>query len=326
MLANIMHLALVAIVWLAPLAAAPADAGAQRRLLLLHNGEVVEGNISRADDYYIVELSYGQIRVKISDVELICIDIEDGYRQKRAAIRVGNAQHHLELARWCLRHDLFGPAAVELADATIADPDNPLIVAMRYRLKMAMAPPSPSADGETAPPGPSNAELDRLVRNLPYKAVEYFTQSVQPVLMNNCMGSGCHGPFTETPMRLFRVSKDKSPSRRMTQRNLHSLLQFIDRENPAESPLVKACSGPHGDKQKSVFAEGQEEQQRRIVIWALLLAHQPAADQPATVSRPPQAPGDAAAQADDPSQTEDPFDPEVFNRRHAPPADADIRD
>ena len=314
MLARAMRLALFAFICSAPFA---ADGASPRRMLLLRNGEVVEGGISRADEFYVVDLPDGQIRVKAADVELICADIGDGYRQKRAAIQVGNVQHHLELARWCLRHDLFGPAAVELADATIADPDNPMIGVMRHRLKMAMTPAPAPTGQKVASPGPSNEELDRMIRGLPYKTVEYYTQSVQPVLMNSCMGSGCHGPFGETPMRLFRVSQNKSPSRRMTQRNLHSLLQFIDRENPGESPLIKACIGPHGGKQQPVFGQGENEQRRRIVLWALLLAQRPAAQRPESVSRPKRTPNNAAAQAA-PTPNGDPFDPEIFNRRYAP--------
>ena len=156
-----------------------------------------------------------------------------------------------------------------------------------------------------------------MVRNLPHKAVETFTQSVQPVLMNNCLGSGCHGPLSDVPMRLFRVSSGKSPTRRMTQRNLHSVLQFVDRENPTASRLIKACDGPHGSARHSVFGERQGDQYRRLLIWTLLLAERPAARSPATVSTPPQSPGKTASQASI-DQPADPFDPEVFNRRYAP--------
>ena len=288
-----------------------------RQMLLLRNGEVIEGRISRADDFFVVDLSNGQIRVKQSSVELVCNGIEDGYRRKRAAIQVGNVHHHLKLARWCLRHDLFGRAAVELADAMVADADNPMIGLLHHRLRMAMEPPSSSKTANLPARGPSNEELDQMVRNLPYKAVETFTQSIQPVLMNNCLGSGCHGPLSDVPMRLFRVSRDKSPSRRMTQRNLHSVLQFVDRENPTASRLIKACNGPHGTTRNSVFGERQVNQYRRLLIWTLLLAERPAARSPATVSTPPQSSGTTAAQAS-PPQPADPFDAEVFNRRYAP--------
>ena len=36
-----------------------------------------------------------------------------------------------------------------------------------------------------------------MLRGMPHGAVETFTQSVQPVLLNHCATSGCHGPQSE---------------------------------------------------------------------------------------------------------------------------------
>ena len=144
-----------------------------------------------------------------ADVDLVCTSLEDGYRRKRAAIQVGNVHHHLELAQWCLRHGLLGPAAAELADATVAEPNNPMIDVLHHRLKMALEPPPAPETAGKSTSGPSNEELDRMVRSLPHGAVETFTQSVQPVLMNHCATGGCHGPQSDTGLRLFRVPTGK---------------------------------------------------------------------------------------------------------------------
>ena len=101
----------------------PPDQG----ILVLRNGQTIEGRITQADGLYVVDLGDGQIRVKPPDVDLVCACLEDGYQRKRAAIQVGNVQDHIELAQWCLRHGLLGPAATELADATVAEPNNPMI-------------------------------------------------------------------------------------------------------------------------------------------------------------------------------------------------------
>ncbi len=289
------------------------------KMLLLRNGSVIEGNISRVEGFFLVELPNGQIRVKQSEVELVCRDLEDGYRRKRARIQIGNLHHHLELARWCLRHELFGRAAVELAEATIADRNNPKIELLRRRLRMAMNPPSPSESDSPPPAGPSNEELDRMVRNLPPKAVETFTQSVQPVLMNNCMGSGCHGGSEEAPMPLFRVSRHKSPSRRMTQRNLHSVMQFVDRRKPSASRLLACCVGPHGPAKRPVFGQRQGGQYKRLLIWTLMLAGRPTDRAAATVSMAGGASEKKARQSPT-GPAVDEFDPKVFDR-HLPPTE-----
>jgi hypothetical protein len=256
----------------------------ERGIIVLRNGQIIEGRITRAEGLYVVELSDGQIRIKAADVDLVCGSVEEGYQRKRAAIPVGNVQYHLELAQWCLRQGLLGPAAAELADAVAADPKHPMIGVMQHRLKTAQEPPPTAETTRSSASGPSNDDLDRMIRGLPHGAVETFTQSVQPVLMNHCTSSGCHGPQSETGLRLLRAPAGKSASRRVTQRNLYSALQFIDRENPAASQLLSAASGPHGAARYAIFNEHQALQYKRMVDWANQLAHHPTSEAPATVT------------------------------------------
>jgi hypothetical protein len=252
-------------------------------VVILRNGQVIEGRISRDDGLYIVDLPDGQIRLKAADVDLACRNLEDGYQQKRTAIQAGNVHDHLELAQWCLKHDLLGPAAAELADATAVDPNNPMIDALQHRLKMAVEPQKLTDGTGSATIGPSNEDLDRMIRGLPHGAVETFTQLVQPVLMNHCTSSGCHGPQSESSLRLFRTSGNKMASRRITQRNLYSVLQFINMDNPQASRLLSAPTEPHGTARYAIFNEHQALQYKRLVDWTNQLSHQPASESPSTV-------------------------------------------
>ena len=255
-------------------------------VIILRNGQVIEGRIAREDGLYIVDVPDGQIRLKAADVDVACKNLEEGYQRKRATIQVGNVHDHLELVQWCLKHDLLGPAAVELADATAADPNNPMIGALQHRLKMAVE-PQKLADGTgNATVGPSNDDLDRMIRGLPHGAVETFTQLVQPVLMNHCTASGCHGPLSESPLRLFHISGNKTASRRITQRNLYSVLQFVDLDNPQASRLLSAPTEPHGTARYAIFNEHQATQYKRLVDWTNQLSHQPTPEVPAMVASP----------------------------------------
>ena len=139
-------------------AAAPGEGGSPpsppaQALLMLRNGQVLEGRITHADGAYTVEVPNGQMRIKDADVDMLCNSLEDGYRRKWALIQVGNVYHHLDLTQWCLRHHLLGPAAVELADARLADAKNPMIAVLEYRLKVALEPPPPNS-GNASPPVP----------------------------------------------------------------------------------------------------------------------------------------------------------------------------
>jgi hypothetical protein len=327
-------------------------------MLVLRNGEVLEGRITHADGAYTVEVPDGRMRIKDADADVLCKCLEDGYRRKRALIQVGNVFHHLELAQWCLRHHLLGLAAVELADARVADPNNQMIALLEYRLKAALEPPPPSNANALAA-GPSNQELDRMVRGMPPRTVETFTQSVQPMLLNHCTGSGCHGPQAESGLRLLRVPTSKLATRRITQRNLYSVLQYIDRDNPGASRLLAAAAKPHGTLRNPVFNEHQASQFQRLAEWVSEVTGrappdeagevEPAEfDEPLPAARPParesahegkQNRGAAAPErrpvqrgAGSAARTKpkkdgssrpddssgDPFDPDVFNRQNAP--------
>ena len=152
----------------------------------------------------------------------------------------------------------------------------------------------------------------------------------------------------------------KPTGRRITQRNLNSVLAYVDCENVTASRLLTAASGPHGTAKHAVFSEHEAAQYNRLVAWVCQLAQQPMSDTPSTVipvvpafppeSAPTQAPpqvlskdaqkahplsaaahgqtvhrgvaprpskpGVDAAQASF-DQPVDPFDPAIFNRRHA---------
>ena len=326
-----------------PAALQPA---ARPGVLLLRNGQVVAGRIARSGDVYCVALPHGEIRVKAIGVELFCRDLEDGYWQKRAQLRDGNVDDHLRLAAWCLRHNLLGHAGRELARATAVDPAHPTLGLLERRLRSANSLPRPTstpahAATETADPVPSLDELDRMVRAMPPGTVETFTQTIQPLLLNNCSSMGCHGPTSKTPLRLMRGSISTAPSRRLTQRNLHATLQHIDPKQPTASRLLTAASGPHGTSSKAGFTNRRSAAYGRLVEWVRTVAasRQPPDDVAVVHAEDTVPVGDESVSAavfyqEDPADPPepkikrgasmpgyipvDPFDPELFNRRFFP--------
>ena len=244
----------------------------QPGVLLLRNGQVMAGRIARAGDVYCVALPHGEIRVKATSVELCCRDLEDGYRQKKAQLRAGNVDDHLGLAQWCLRQGLLGHAGRELAQVMAVDPAHPMLGLLERRLRSANSLPRPASTTagivtKAAIQGPSLDELDRMVHDMPPGTVETFTQTVQPLLLNNCTSIGCHGPTSPAPLRLTRSSISTAPSRRLTQRNLHATLQCIDPKQPMASRLLTTPIGPHGTSKTAAFADRKSVQYEQLVEW-----------------------------------------------------------
>jgi hypothetical protein len=263
---------------------------ARQGLVLLRHGEVIEGLVSQAGDYYYLVLPDGQVRLRATDVRMVCDDLEDAYWLQRDELRPREAVGHLRLAHWCLKHELYGHAARELADAIDSQPSHPAIPLFRRRLEIQLQASRSRAEGESAvwegrvfsegypddagdeaPAGASSGvsfnELDRLVAAMPPGAVESFVGSVQPLLLNNCTASGCHGPQSETPLRLMRLPANRMAGRRLTQRNLHAVMQWVDVDRPEASPLLRAAAEAHGPLDKPVFDQRSREQYERLVRW-----------------------------------------------------------
>jgi hypothetical protein len=189
------------------------------------------------------------------------------------------------LAQWCERHGLYHDAAAELADAAVIEPNHPMLDVLRRRLELAMQPQRPvEPAGKTAAP-PSADELDRMTRNMPPGSVEMFAQVVQPLLMNHCMASGCHGPQSDTTFRLLRAPLSQPAGRRLTQRNLHAVLQYVNYADAPSSRFLTAISGPHGPVKTPIFTDHQAGQYKRVADWLNLVTRQPGAQEiPASVS------------------------------------------
>ena len=258
-------------------------------VVLLRNGQVLRGKIAHTGDQYTVTLASGEIRLKADAVEHVCADLEEGYRRKHADVDQGNVQDRLDLAQWCVRHELFGYAASELSDAIAADPKHPRIALVERQLKLACERPAPAASSAAAAAGdtsPSNDDLDRLMRGMPHGTAETFANTVQPLLLNTCTAAGCHGPQSENRLRLLRIPLGKTPSRRLTQRNLHAVLATIDRNDPPASPLLTAPVAPHGTAKAAIFTNREVAQYKHLVDWVQRVASKTPPPQPASVDRP----------------------------------------
>jgi hypothetical protein len=247
----------------------------QHGVLLLHNGQVLSGEIAKIEDRYSIVVAGGEIRLHQRDVQCVCRDLEEAYRQKRLQGRDDCIQDHLDLAQWCQSHGLLAHAREELSIATALNPDHPLIPLVDRKIRMSSE--SQAASVEPPPAGqgshePSGEELDRMVRGMPSGAVETFAQTIQPMLTNNCTVSGCHGPNAGNGFQLLRIPSGRPPSRRLTQRNLLAAVKLIRWEDPANSPLLTAPIKPHGTSRTAMFSDRQVDQYQELVRWVYLVA------------------------------------------------------
>ncbi len=278
---------LLAAVW----AAEPPAAATKQEMVLLRNGEILKGRILRDDGCYRIALADGEVRVRLSEAELVCKSLDEAYEFKRNRLALGRAEDHLDLAEWCLRQELPGYTAKEISAAMALDPQNPRIEFLDRRLRQFLETPPPAPAERTAEtPHVTNADLDRLVQGMPPGTVEAFTSTIQPLIMNSCATSGCHGPGSKSSYVILRIPSDRTNTRRLTQRNLESAVQMLDYQNPQQSRLLTAASRPHGTARSAIF-DPQTVKYRQLYSWiALVTQKTPGApdlsEQPATVGLP----------------------------------------
>jgi len=237
-------------------------------LVLLKNGNLLEGQVARDGGFYRVSSSHGEIRIRAAEVATVCHDLDEAYRYRRSMIQPSLVHDHLELAGWCIRQHLYEFAAAELAAADKADPGHPRIPLLKRRLELARELPSSVSDDATIQTtSPTVDELERMVRGMPPGSVETFTNTIQPLLVNTCSTSACHGPETTTDFKLLRIPANRPPGRRATQRNLYAALKWINARDPEQSPLLTVSIQPHGAARITVFPDPTTQSYRRLVAW-----------------------------------------------------------
>jgi hypothetical protein len=241
-----------------------------------------------------VSQNNAQLKIRAADVRLTGRDRADLYRLWHANLEQPDPQEHLELAEWCIKNRLFSEAKAELHSAAQAEPTHPKIPLLERRLELAARPPA-AKPATTAPkpaaatPSLTNDDLDKLVRSLPTGTVETFANTVQPLLLNHCSTAGCHGPQSQTSLRLLRIPPARVTGRRLTQRNLHAALSAVNRDIPEESPLLLVPTQPHATLKAAVFTNREAAQYKQLVDWVVRVSGSPPvakSNQPATLTEP----------------------------------------
>jgi hypothetical protein len=275
-------------VWGAETPSAEQQAAAPRSLVVLRNGEILSGRVSRDGERYLVASEGTEIRLPAREVDFVCQSLDEAYTMQHNRVVAGRIEDHLILADWCLRQQLLGYAAREITEAMEIDAKNPRVMLLDARLRRALLPEPPqatSADETTTAERPVSAdELERLVRSLPPGTVETFTATVQPMLLNYCATAGCHGPSSTSSYTLLRAPLEKIAARRLTERNLYNTLRWIDRDNPIDSKLLSAAREPHGPNQASGATGVGTTKYQELASWVLQASPNSAANPAATVA------------------------------------------
>jgi hypothetical protein len=336
-------------------------------VLLLEDGGVLEGEVTRIADRYVVGRDGGQqMQIASSRVLFVGRSLREAYEYRRQRVSQPTAGAHLGLAEWCLRYELVNEGRDELQYARQAGASPARLALLERRLaatreRLAKKPAAPTAAGSVAFPSDQTTPPAGPSRDLPDGALEMFTRKVQPVLVNNCTASKCHQPGGQQAFQLNRALLRGEANRRTTMQNLAATLALVDRSHPEVSPLLTIPRQTHGGMGGPIFGARHEQAFKHLADWVALVAPpkspSKATDDPLTspevvtaaaitsaklsspVADVQVPPTGEAAPIDAPTDAEpieslrtphrlqygatleewkprDPFDPEIFNRRH----------
>ncbi len=250
-------------------------------MLILHTGRTVTGKITRQAEAYVVRRDNGEMFVPAEAVRMQCRDLKDAYRRLRAGLpRENEDEGHVELARWCLTFQLLAEARIELQDALNLDPARDDARELLRRVDATLAPAAsetPAADrAETSQQkrsSPFTAEEVESLAGLSRESAQKYMRRIQPILMNNCTLSGCHGPDKKQDFNLLKVSVGNDASRYTAERNLSAVMRQIDFKAPKNSKLLTVLDQNHGRRGRPVFSTLRgREQSAELRAWVLAVA------------------------------------------------------
>jgi hypothetical protein len=140
------------------------------RLVVLKNGEFLHGQVASAGERVLVTLPGREISLRQGDIDVVAGTLEEAYLLKREKTRPTDVEARLDLAAWCIRHQLWGIAKLELSAAAEGQKLSPRRVALERRLHEAVAseiPASPLAGQSRVTPSPlATNEAQRASANL----------------------------------------------------------------------------------------------------------------------------------------------------------------
>lgn len=261
-----------------------ANLSPQAGLLVLRNGQLLRGEITKAGDNYIVTFGVGgEVKIAAKEVEAQCADIEAAYDYKLRRLSGDGATPHLDLAEWCLRHNLHRHCAEQLSLALAAEPQNKQIEAIDRRLQLSLQAPATTKATQSNSTIVSAEQLEKTLRELPKGSLERFSTIVQPILNNRCATSHCHGATSPSEFVLLRPPAGLNSPQRFTQRNLYAVLQFVDRNDPLNSPLFTKPQSPHGSGTTAAFDARNRAQLQELQTWLEQIAYRKESTLPTTI-------------------------------------------
>ncbi len=313
------------------IAAETPPATPQQGLLVLTNGSILQGVISREGEKYRIMLPKGELQVRSTEVDFFCHNMSEAYAHRRELRRFATADAHLEMVRWCLQHGLLDHARAELEEARAMEPHLPQLDVLSRQIDYLGRDKSPTNKPPSTEPARTSPEVpttESSVRSseFPQWARVEFVRRIQPMLIHSCATGGCHCPGSSQKMQVNREALSGIGSPELIQQNLESVFRMVDLSDPEASPLLTHALAVHGTVQGEHSEAFTPRQAAIMRAWIAQLTEDQSENSISTNGPTIEAtqegkeldilaakPVRNGAELDR-FQVRDPFDPDLFNR------------
>ncbi len=243
------------------------DQPAPQRWLLLDNGSLIHGRIEAAAESFTVQLAEGgKIRLARQRVQMVANSPDQAYRFLAARVPDLDSKARLKLAEWCIEQRMLPQAQAEIALLARRPSMAKNTERLRHRVSMlqSTARPRPPVGTARVPnTGPKRAAVPKI----PESALVEFSKRIQPLMINSCGASNCHGRTSVASFRLVKPPRGMNRSRRLTQQNLVAVLQQVDYARPAKSPLLEIMEHKHAGIQPKALFPNEDEHKLSLTRW-----------------------------------------------------------
>ena len=277
--------------------AAPAG---REEFLLLNDGRLIQGVVSREGSVYVVTKPIGVMRFPKKIVEGKYESLQATYEHKLVQLPDDDPAERVKLAKWCVANNLIPEANEQLHKVLEISPDHGPAQAMLSQLAVSDRSKAKRFDPavrQTAAedvvedrPGAHDSAVLRgaergmgvsglpvifdLPRTLAIRRADEFARFIHPVLQLKC--AKCHNAGYEGTFQLVPVATAKQLTADALRANMDATLRLIDPENPSKSELLSSTLRPHGSgpRKRPIFEGSNSRAYQILAVWVNSLSAQ----------------------------------------------------
>jgi hypothetical protein len=239
----------------------------QQAVLLKKTDRVMVGAVRLNGHFYEIEIAdESRVSIPRDQVEFVGANAEEVYQYKCRGITRWKTGDHFQITRWCIQNKLLVHAIDHFEEVERQSPNHPSVKQLGAELQQkilsdesfrvfAGLPPLTTATVAAANPkavgNVSLASATSQIAEHPQVSI-YFNDRIQPILMNRCSQSACHGATSNNALRLLEPRGKAYAS--VSSENLKHVLAMVAPDESETPRLLSYATKAHGTQRLPAIA------------------------------------------------------------------------